>query len=169
MPFRRIILSAVPSFALCAAVLGGCGPSDNGGAGTAGAALPPGIEATPATGIYAAVNEQCCWIAPDVRFAVPVQAGASTVRLDVYYPSVGPFAATTQTVSMLDSGGAVVASRRLTPGTTTTLSFPVARRDVKDGAARVHLRMAVSVVPKDAGLSPDVRRLSLILKRAAAQ
>lgn len=171
MPSQRIILSAVPLFGLIAAVLCGCGGSGNSsGGGTAPAAqLPPGIKAASATGIYAATDEECCWTGPDVRFAVTAAGAPRTVRIDVYEPKVGPFVKTPQVVSLLDARGAVIASRTVTGGVTTTITFPLAPGDVKDGAANVHLRMAVSVVPKDAGLSADVRRLALILKRAAAQ
>ncbi|MDP9106237.1 MAG: hypothetical protein M3N49_09920 [Candidatus Eremiobacteraeota bacterium] len=159
----------MPSFGLIAAVLCGCGGSGSGGGSAPAAQLPPGIKANSATGIYPATDEECCWTGPDVRFAVPAGAASTTVRIDVYEPKVGPFVNAPQVVSLLDARGAVIAKRKVPGGATTSITFPLAPSDVKDGAANVHLRMAVSVVPKDAGLSADVRRLALILKRVAAQ
>jgi hypothetical protein len=167
MPTRRIILSAVPLFGLFA-VLYGCGGSSGDG-NAPSAQLPPGIKAASSAGIYPAANEECCWTGPDVRFAVEAAGTAKTIRLDVYEPKVGPFANTAQVVSLLDARGVVIASRTVAGGATTSVTFPLAAGAVKDGAANVHLRMAVSVVPKDAGLSADVRRLALILKRVSAQ
>lgn len=173
MPSRRIDLFTVPLALLAAAVLCSCGGSSSGGGGggnAPAAQLPAGITGSAVSGIYpAGSDEECCWTGPDVRFSVPADASAKTLQLDVYEPQLGAFVGKHQVVSLVDARGAVTATRTVAAGKPTSIAFPLAAADVKGGTASVHLRMAVSYVPKEAGLGPDVRRLALIVKRVGTR
>jgi hypothetical protein len=117
-------------------------------------------------GVYpvsSAEAQSCCWLAPEASFRVLANNDVRELRLTVYEPKIGRLATSSQQVSLLDANGRVFATRPVASGL-QTVTLPVPRDVVGSGVVAVRLRMAVSVVPKDAGVNGDTRDLSLILQ-----
>lgn len=109
----------------------------------------------------------CCWLGPEADFRVMAPAGARVLTLTTYEPVI-PKLSDAQSVSLLDAAGHVVSARRVAPGK-QTVNLPLSKKSVTNGAVSVRLRMGSSIVPKDAGLNGDPRRLSVMLISVSAK
>jgi len=123
-----------------------------------------GVYAVPAGG-----GERCCWVDQDVRFMIPVSDGATTLHVDVISPGVPGFIGRKQSITQLDGNGKAVAMRAVPVGPPTSLTFPLPGAGARGNVMPVHLRMSMALIPHDAGVGGDTRRLAVIIVDAYAR
>jgi hypothetical protein len=130
---------------------------------------PDGVVVAPsgpdaASGVFPEpAGNPCCWLSAKAHFAVSAKKGSKALRLAVYVVDVAGLA-TGQSVSLVDAKGKTIAERLVHLGP-QSVTFPVPSPGAH-GTVEVTLVMGKSVVPKDAGLNGDVRRLSVMLSKA---
>jgi hypothetical protein len=140
------------------------------GSGEAPAALqlPDGIataDAAPATGIYRSLPGQCCFLADRATFSVRVPAGTRGLRFALYAPNFARIAP--QRVTIVLGGTSVKRTPVLTKGTLTPIDVNLRSPSTAESVVSVAIIPSTSFVPKNLGISPDTRTVSVVLTNVA--
>lgn len=132
-----------------------------------GMRLPPGVDAksyASTSGVYPSASSMCCFLNRDASFVVRIPPSARQLTLDVFVPGYSFYGAQRLTIHI--DGRLAAVTPTLHHGTATPVD--VAIPPGVTGSARVEIAAQYSFVPKDAGVSTDTNRYSVILQSVVA-